>query len=110
MPQGLFRLAEIVARLGGELIGDPDVLVQRVGALRSSGPGDIAFLAHPKYRKELGETRAGAVVVAPSDRDATAIPRIVCRDPYAYFAWVSALFHPLPAVVPGVDPTAVVSP
>jgi len=110
MPQGPFRLAEIVARLGGELIGDPDVVVQRVGTLRSSGPADIAFLAHPKYRRELGETRAAAVVVSPSDRDATAIPRIVCRDPYAYFARVSALFHPPPAVVPGVDPTAVVSP
>jgi UDP-3-O-[3-hydroxymyristoyl] glucosamine N-acyltransferase len=55
-------------------------------------------------------TRAAAVIVPESARGATALPRIVCRDPYAYFARVSTLFNPLPPSVPGVHPTAVILP
>jgi len=110
MPHGPFRLAEIVARFGGELVGDQDVIVRQVGTLSGAGPGELAFLAHPRYGAELARTRATAVIVPESEREATVLPRVVARDPYAYFARVSALFNPPPPVVPGVHPTAVVSP
>jgi UDP-3-O-[3-hydroxymyristoyl] glucosamine N-acyltransferase len=110
MPQGTFRLAEIVARFGGELLGDPDVVVRQVGTLSTAGPGDLSFLAHARYRGDLAGTRASAVIVPEAEREATALPRIACRDPYAYFARVSALFNPPPAVVPGVHPSAAVAP
>ena len=110
MPQGPFRLAEIVARFGGELVGDPDVKVRQVATLRSAQPDDLSFLVHGKYRDELGATRATAVIIPAAERDATTLPRIVCADAYAYFAKVSALFNPPPPVVPGVHPTAVVAP
>jgi len=109
MPHGPFRLAEIVARFGGELVGDQDVSVRQVGTLSGAGPGELAFLAHPKHRGELAATRASAVIVPESERGATALPRIVCRDPYAYFARVSTLFNPQSPTLPGVHPTAVVS-
>jgi UDP-3-O-[3-hydroxymyristoyl] glucosamine N-acyltransferase len=110
MPHGPFRLAEIVARFGGELVGDQDVVVRQIGTLSGAGPGELSFLAHPKYRSELAATRAAAVIVSESERGATVLPRIVCRDPYAYFARVSTLFNPPAPSVPGVHPTAVVSP
>ncbi len=110
MPRGSFRLAEIVARFGGELLGDADVVVRQVGTLSGAAPGEISFLAHPKYRGELAATRASAVIVPENERAATGLPRIVCRDPYAYFARVSTLFNAPPPIVPGVHPTAVVSP
>jgi UDP-3-O-[3-hydroxymyristoyl] glucosamine N-acyltransferase len=110
MPRGPFRLAEIVARFGGELLGDPDLVVRQVGTLARAAPGEIAFLAHPKYRPALAATRASAVIVTEAERGVTALPRIVCDDPYAYFARVSRLFNPPPEVEPGVHPTAVVSP
>lgn len=103
------RLADLAARFGGELVGDPEVRVGRIATLRSAVPGDISFVAQGKYRAELAATRASAVIVAEAERDATALPRIVCRDPYAYFARVAALFHPPPPVTPGVAATAVVA-
>ena len=109
MAQGPFRLAEIVGRLGGELVGDPAVEVRAVATLRSARPGELSFLVQPKYRAELAATRASAVIVPPAERDATALPRIVSRDPYAYFAHVTQLFHPLTPVMPGVHPGAVVA-
>jgi UDP-3-O-[3-hydroxymyristoyl] glucosamine N-acyltransferase len=110
MAQGPFRLAEIVGRLGGEVVGDPAVEVGGVATLRSARPGDLSFLVQSRYRPELAATRASAVVLAAAERDATVLPRIVCKDPYAYFARVTQLFHPPAPVIPGVHPEAVVAP
>ena len=101
-------LADLVARFGGEAVGDAGTQVRRVASLRSAAPGDITFLSHPRLRAELDATRASAVVVAPAERDATTLPRIVCRDPQLYFAKVSRLFNPQPRALPGIHATAVV--
>jgi len=103
-------LAEICARLGGRVAGDPGVLIRQVASLEGAGNGHIAFLAHPRYRSRLAATRASAVVIAPGAESLTALPRIVCENPYAYFARVSQLFNPLTTQAPGVHPAAVVAP
>src|SRR5438105_1266254 len=99
-------LREIVARLGGEAVGEVGAPLTGVATLDSAGPGDIAFLANPKYRGRLATTRAGAVILGPGDRDAAAMPRIVSDNPYAYYARTVALFHPQPALRPGIHPFA----
>jgi UDP-3-O-[3-hydroxymyristoyl] glucosamine N-acyltransferase len=103
-----YRLAQIVERFGGEIIGNPQTPVSQVATLENAGAQHIGFLSHGKYRKQLAATRAGAVILAKADRGLTELPRIVCDDPYLYFAKVSSLFNP-PAVAPsGVHRTAVV--
>lgn len=103
-----FRLADIVGRFGGELIGEGETLVMQVATLASAGPSDISFLSSGKYRHQLVDSRAGAVILGKSDRDATNKPRIVCDNPYVYFAKVSNLLNPLPELEPGIHPSAVV--
>ncbi len=105
-----FRLVEIVSRFGGELIGDPDVSIGRLATLQSAGPGDLSFLAQAKYRPQLRTTRAAAVVLARSERDATSLPRILCEDPYLYFARVAQLFTGADSAVAGAHPAAVIDP
>jgi len=105
-----FTLAEIVARLGGEAVGEVRARLTGVATLDSAGPGEIAFLANPKYRGRLATTRAGAVILGPGDRDAATIPRIVSENPYAYYARTVALFHPDEPVVPGIHPHAAIDP
>jgi UDP-3-O-[3-hydroxymyristoyl] glucosamine N-acyltransferase len=99
-------LREIVARLGGEAVGEAGAPLTGVATLDSAGPGQIAFLANPKYRAKLASTRAGAVILSPGDRDAASIPRIVADNPYAYYARTVALFHPAPKAQPGIHPFA----
>jgi len=99
-------LAEIVARLGGEAVGEARAPLTGVATLDSAGPSEIAFLANPRYRSKLATTRAGAVILGRGDRDAASMPRIVSDNPYAYYARAVALFHPPPPVVAGVHPTA----
>ena len=103
-------LAEIVERLGGELVGNPEVTIRQVATLESAGPGDIAFLARGRYRPQLRATRATAVILLHAERGATAVPRILCDDPYLYFARVSALLNPPQEVEPGIHPSAVIEP
>jgi UDP-3-O-[3-hydroxymyristoyl] glucosamine N-acyltransferase len=102
------RLAQIVERFGGEIIGDPQTPIAQVATLESAGEQHICFLAHRKYRRQLATTRAGAIILSEADSGLTPRPRIVCDDPYLYFAEVSALFNPPPAVKPGVHKTAVI--
>ena len=103
-------LAEIASRLGGRVAGDPQVLIRQVAALAHASEGEISFLANPRYRTQLAGTRASAVIVAAESEALTAKPRIVCDNPYAYFARVSQLLNPPAEFVPGIDSAANVSP
>ena len=105
-----FTLGEIVARLGGEAVGEVSEPLTGLAAIDSAGPRDLAFLANPKYRNRLATTRAGAVILGLGDRDAVAIPRIVSDNPYAYYAHAVALFNPGEGVHPGIHPQALVDP
>jgi UDP-3-O-[3-hydroxymyristoyl] glucosamine N-acyltransferase len=105
-----YRLHEIKERLGGNIEGDPGVEVNRVATLENATPGSIAFFANARYLPQLKSTRAGAVIVGVPARDATRLPRIICDNPYAYFARVSALLNPARAAAPGVHGSAVIDP
>ena len=104
------RLAQIVERLGGEIRGDAQTQIAQVATLESAGPQHISFLANSKYRKQLSGTAAGAVILGCADSALTELPRIVCDNPYLYFARVSAMFNPPPLARPGVHKSAVVEP
>jgi len=103
-----YRLAQIVERFGGEVLGNPRTAISQVATLENAGSQHISFLAHRNYRKQLAGTAAGAVILGKSDAKLTGLPRIVCDNPYLYFAKVSALFNPPTAAKPGVHRSAVV--
>lgn len=102
-------LAEIAVRFGLELRGDPDRRVSSVGTLGGAGPSQLAFLANPRLRPQLAETRAGAVVLTPALADACPVAALLSPYPHAAFARIAAWLHPAPACAPGVHPTAVVA-
>ena len=104
------RLSEIAARLGGELLGDANTPVRGLASLPAAGPEELSFVARARFRSQLEATRAAAVIVGPADRDATRLPRIVCEDPYAYYARVAELFQNESAPEPGVHPSACIEP
>jgi UDP-3-O-[3-hydroxymyristoyl] glucosamine N-acyltransferase len=104
------KLGDIVARFGGELIGPPDTDVKRIVPLERAGVGDLSFVSSAKQAPRLDTTAASAVIVGEELRDSTPRPRIVCANPYAYFARVSAVLNPAPPHPAGVHPGAWVAP
>ena len=59
-------LGELAVRFGCELRGDPDTRIERVATLATADAGSLAFLANPRYRTQLGETRAVRRTSAPT--------------------------------------------
>lgn len=56
------RLSDLARIIGVELKGS-DKDIRGVGTLEAAGPDEIAFLASPKFAKQLETTRAGAVLL-----------------------------------------------
>lgn len=106
------RIGDLAALLGGELIGDPDHTVVRIGTLERAEADTIGFLANPRYQSQLATTRAGCVIVSPAMREAAATrgAAIVVADPYLAYArlshWWAARLRERP--VAGIHPSAVV--
>lgn len=105
-----FTLSGIAERLGGNVLGDGTVKIRQVATLERATPDSISFLANERYLGFLKSTRAGAVIVGEAFRSGIELPRIVAENPYAYFARVSSLLNPVPAVAPGRHPSAVIDP
>jgi UDP-3-O-[3-hydroxymyristoyl] glucosamine N-acyltransferase len=103
-------LAELATELGGHVIGDDSVEIRGVAGIREALPGDVTFLANSRYESYLAETRASAVICDRAPRHAT-VPLLQVDHPYLAFQKAVRLFRPeLYQPLPGVHPTAVVSP
>src|SRR5260221_9252044 len=103
-----FSLAELAGQFGGTVIGDAAVRIRQVAPLETAGPGDLTFLTNRKYQKLLSTTRAAAVLLAQDSADATQLPRIVCKNPYASYARIAALINPEVRPAAGIHAKAVV--
>lgn len=102
-------LTELVARFGGELVGDGARIVRQVAPLDRATIDEIGFVSQHKYLAHLGTTQAGAVILPLEARDAVEVPRILTANPYLYFARVSALLNPSPRPQAGIHPAATVA-
>lgn len=106
--QQVYTLSEIVAKLGGEWRGE-DVSIHAVQPIDKATKKDISFLANPKYKSEVVNSHAGAVIV--SSKIANEFSRhnlIVVSDPYLYFAKVARLFTPIQIAKAGIHHSAVI--
>ena len=102
------KLRDLAARLGCELRGDGAVEIGGVAGLEQAGPGDLTFLANPRYASHLATTRAAAVVLAPGHE--AAVPCLLSDNPYLTFARAVALLRPPARPAPGVHPSAQIDP
>jgi UDP-3-O-[3-hydroxymyristoyl] glucosamine N-acyltransferase len=102
------KLAQLAGQLGCELAGDPEIEITGVAGLGEAAPGDLTFLANPRYRPAVRNTRASAIVVAKNTGDMS-LASLRAADPYYAFARAIEIFHPSPKFEPGIHPTAVVA-
>lgn len=87
-------LASVVAALGGELLGDPSLVVTGLAPLETATPEHLSFLSNPRYQQQLLASHAACVIVAPQMQEA-AVSRgacIVTDQPYLYFAKLTQLW------------------
>lgn len=101
-------LKQLANLVDAEVIGDENVDILRLAPIDGAGPGDITFIANPKYLPCLQTTGASAVLVdRPLDRDDIAY--LVCKNPYLAFAKVLTHLNVKRPAPLGVLPGASVS-
>ena len=101
-------LRELADRLACRLEGDGDVEIVRVAPLDHAGPGDVTFLANPRYAAAAAVTRASALIARP-DAPAGPCPMLRTDEPYLAFARAVAVFAPSLRQQPGVHAMAAVA-
>ncbi|MCW8084087.1 UDP-3-O-(3-hydroxymyristoyl)glucosamine N-acyltransferase [Sabulicella glaciei] len=105
-------LAALLDAAGASSPGDPARRFVGVARLQDATEDQVSFLDNRRYLDALTSTRAGAVVLAEAfvaQAPPGCVP-IVAKAPYLAFARIAALFHPAPAPLPGIHPSAVVDP
>jgi UDP-3-O-[3-hydroxymyristoyl] glucosamine N-acyltransferase len=102
------KLSELAQRLNCELEGDGTIEITGMAGIEEAEPGQVTFLANPRYRPAVKTTRASAILLAP-DEPAPAIATLRSENPYLDFARALAFFYQPPQYAPGIHPTAVIS-
>jgi UDP-3-O-[3-hydroxymyristoyl] glucosamine N-acyltransferase len=113
MMGSLGTLAELAETVGGRVVGDPEVVIERVSAVDEAGPGALTFAVDERYLRTALESRAAAVLTDEALlADGTAFPKPVLAVPsvrVALAALLAALEPPRPQG-PFVHPAAAVDP
>jgi UDP-3-O-[3-hydroxymyristoyl] glucosamine N-acyltransferase len=102
------KLEALAAQLGCDLVGDGAIEITGVAGMEHAGPGEITFLANPRYAHKVRQARAAAIIVSEPVGNA-AIASVVSKNPYLDFARALALFYQPPRPKPGIHPMAVIA-
>ena len=103
-----YSLADIAEFLGAELRGDGSARIAGLNTLEHAGPGELAFLANPKYAGQLSETRAEAVILSADQAAAAPGSCLIMSNPYLGYAKISAWFTTASCQGVGIHPSAVI--
>lgn len=80
-----------------------------IGGLGDAGPGDLSFLANPKYAPLVATTKAGCVLLAEARPPLAGPTQVVVANPDLALAMLVDAFGPKPVPpAPGIHPTAVI--
>jgi len=102
-------LKELARVVGGEVSGDGSAMISGVAGIKEARPGDITFLANPRYQKFMEATQASAVIVS-TGTPVKGKPLILSENPYLSFVKAVEFFVPSKNHYPRVvHPAAIVS-
>lgn len=90
-----FKVSQIAHILNGEVQGDGNKSINKLGGIEDAEEGSISFLSNPKYESFIYTTKASVVIVkkdfVPKENLATTI--ILVEDPYLSFTALLEEYH-----------------
>ncbi|MCB2181865.1 MAG: UDP-3-O-(3-hydroxymyristoyl)glucosamine N-acyltransferase [Desulfobulbaceae bacterium] len=98
-------LAELADLVHGELVGDPNVVINGFNDPGMAKKGEITFIARQKLLDKLEGSQASAVLIPEEVRGVT-IPAIRVSNPYLASAIIHNVFFKRPLPEPGVHQAA----
>jgi len=107
-----FTAATLAGFLKGEIVGNPETVVNTVAKIEEGHKGALSFLANPKYEHYIYTTKSSIVLVNNSFVASSAIEATLIKVENAYEAFAS-LLRLVDQSRPrkkGIHPTAVIEP
>ncbi len=102
------KLSQIASAVAARIEDrDKDVDINGMAGIEQAGPGQLTFVANPRYAAAAKTTKASALIVA-EDFPALATPTLRSANPYLAFARALELFYQPPRYAPGIHSTAVI--
>ncbi|GAC1588829.1 MAG: UDP-3-O-(3-hydroxymyristoyl)glucosamine N-acyltransferase [Ginsengibacter sp.] len=86
-----FTAVQIADLISGNIDGDKNVCVSSFGKIEEAGPGQLSFLANPKYEEFLYKTKASLIIINNDLELKEKIPATLIRVPDAYSAFATLL-------------------
>lgn len=87
--------------------GDADLEIEGAAGLDIARPGEITFLANPKYTPQVRATRASAIFLNETERiERSDVAVLRTKDPYLAYTRALRFFNPAPQFPSFVHPSA----
>jgi UDP-3-O-[3-hydroxymyristoyl] glucosamine N-acyltransferase len=102
------KLAEIAAKIGGELIGSGEIVISGINSAERAREDELTFAENPKYFAAAEKSPAAAVIVSENAVTSKALVRV--GNVRAALARALAIFFPPEQPEPGIHPGAVIHP
>ncbi len=103
-----YTLAQISEFLDASLDGDASHCIEKIATLANAKETDIAFLANKKYRTQLDETQAGAVIISEKEAAIYSGNKVIVKDAYIAYAKLAQMMDSTPSCASGIHPSAVI--
>ena len=105
-----WTLAQLAKHVSAELKGSGDCEIHSVATLLNAGRGQISFFINSKYKAQLRETRASAVIVHPDFAGDCPVDALIVQNPHAAYARIAQLLYSTSTKSGGIHPSAQISP
>lgn len=105
-----WTLAQLAKHVNAELKGNGDTEVHSVATLINATYGQISFFINNKYKTQLQETRASAVILQPDFVNDCPVNALIVQNPHAAYARIAQLLYPFKVESTGIHPKATVAP
>ena len=90
-----YTVKDLADATGGIVDGDATIEIDGINTPTEAVAGQITFLSDSRYKKELKNTAASAVILREEDRHACPVTALIVTNPYVAYAKVANLLYPI---------------
>ena len=102
-------LADLARQLDATVHGDGSIAVSGIASMKSAESSHITFLANSRYREQLSQCKAAAVVLTEADLEFCHSAALVVKDPYLTYAKLAQILDTTPSPAENIAPSAVIA-
>lgn len=104
-----YTLSALAEKLDAKVLGNGALTVTSIATLKSAQPGQISFLSNPKYKEQIFESRATAIIMREDDSKGFEGNALILKEPYVGYAMLANIMDSTPMPAKSISPHATIS-